>query len=216
MENKQKESLLAHQHFFFDLDGTLSDSRQDVLGGIAQAYGNLGLEYDESKLKIGPLLPDIIRAISPQLTQEQQVQVMTTFRAIYMAGKYRNTVLFPFVREALQKLVSEGKTLYVATNKPYVPTMEVLEKLEVKDMFLYVGTPDGTGEQMTKPEVLKMMVSMFDLEPSSCVMVGDTLPDLEAGRYAGMHTMAFMQGYGDVDLLRKEADYILDSYQELL
>ena len=49
--------MLDFDHFFFDLDGTLSDSKADVLGSIEQAYRNLGFAYDKSRLKIGPLLP---------------------------------------------------------------------------------------------------------------------------------------------------------------
>ena len=164
--------LLDFDHFFFDLDGTLSDSKADVLGSIEQAYKNLGFSYDKSKLRIGPLLPDIISAISPALNEEERALAARTFRAVYAAGKYKNTVLFEGVAEFLDKLLAAGKTLYVATNKPKAPTYEVLEKLGIKDKFLFIGTPDCMGDSLTKPEVLKMIVSMFDLEAGKCLMVG--------------------------------------------
>lgn len=208
--------LLDFDHFFFDLDGTLSDSKADVLGSIEQAYKNLGFSYDKSKLRIGPLLPDIISAISPALNEEERALAARTFRAVYAAGKYKNTVLFEGVAEFLDKLLAAGKTLYVATNKPKAPTYEVLEKLGIKDKFLFVGTPDCTGDSLTKPEVLKMMVSMFDLEAGKCLMVGDTLPDIEAGRYAGMKTMGFLSGYGDASFRNSHADFFFSSYKELL
>ena len=212
--------MLDFDHFFFDLDGTLSDSKADVLGSIEQAYKNLGFSYDKSKLRIGPLLPDIISAISPALNEEERALAARTFRAVYAAGKYKNTVLFEGVAEFLDKLLAAGKTLgktlYVATNKPKAPTYEVLEKLGIKDKFLFVGTPDCTGDSLTKPEVLKMMVSMFDLEAGKCLMVGDTLPDIEAGRYAGMKTMGFLSGYGDASFRNSHADFFFASYKELL
>lgn len=203
-------------HLFFDLDGTLSDSKQDVLGSIEEAYRRLGFEYDKSKLRIGPLLPEIISAISPQLDAGQQALAAKTFRAIYAAGKYANTVLYPYVQEFLQMSARNGKSLYVATNKPQKPTCEVLEKLGIKDMFFHIGTPDSEGEYLTKPEVLKSMVRMFDLDPEKCVMIGDTVPDMEAGKYAGMKTLAFMGGYGEREALEKTADFVFDSYRELL
>lgn len=208
--------LLDFDHFFFDLDGTLSDSKADVLGSIEQAYKNLGFSYDKSKLRIGPLLPDIISAISPVLNEEERALAARTFRAVYAAGKYKNTVLFEGVAEFLDKLLAAGKTLYVATNKPKAPTYEVLEKLGIKDKFLFIGTPDCMGDSLTKPEVLKMIVSMFDLEPGKCLMVGDTLPDIEAGRYAGMKTMGFLSGYGDASFRNSHADFFFASYKELL
>lgn len=208
--------LLDFEHFFFDLDGTLSDSKADVLGSMEQAYKTLGFSYDKSKLRIGPLLPDIISAISPALNEEERALAARTFRAVYAAGKYKNTVLFDDVMEFLDRLQAAGKTLYVATNKPKVPTYEVLEKLGIKDKFLFIGTPDCTGENLTKAEVLKMMVSMFDLDPRKCLMVGDTLPDMEAGRHAGMKTMGFLSGYGDARFRACGADYFFSSYKELL
>ncbi|MDE6515954.1 MAG: hypothetical protein K2L03_07955, partial [Bacteroidales bacterium] len=75
MRQEQKDALYRLQHFFFDLDGTLADSKADVLGSIAQAYERLGWDYDASKLRIGPLLPDIIAAISPQLDAAQRQTV---------------------------------------------------------------------------------------------------------------------------------------------
>ncbi len=217
MRQERKDALYRLQHFFFDLDGTLADSKADVLGSIAQAYERLGWAYDASKLRIGPLLPDIIATISPQLDAAQRQTVAQTFRAFYAAGKYRRTVLFPGVMDFLEKLRKQGKTLYVATNKPKKPTLEVLQTLGIRDLFFFIGTPDFEGEHLTKPEVLKTMVRMFDIDPAQAVMVGDTLPDIEAGRYAGMKTMAFTGGYGGEDFgVESGADFIIHTYEELL
>lgn len=209
--------LYGLQHFFFDLDGTLADSKADVLGCIEEAYAHLGWAYDASKLRIGPLLPDIIAAISPQLDAEQRTTVARTFRAFYAAGKYSRTVLFPGVRAFLDRLKAQGKTLYVATNKPQAPTYEVLEKLGIKDLFSHIGTPDFDGGHLPKPEVLKVMVRLFGIDPAQAVMCGDTLPDIAAGRYAGMHTLAFTGGYGGEDFgAESRADFIIDTYHDLL
>lgn len=221
MDNTSRTAMQARlyglQHFFFDLDGTLADSKADVLGSIEQAYAHLGWEYDASKLRIGPLLPDIIATISPQLDATQRQTVAQTFRAFYAAGKYSRTVLFPGVRTFLDRLQAQGKTLYVATNKPQKPTYEVLETLGIKDLFSYIGTPDFDGDHLPKPEVLKAMVRMFDINPAQAVMCGDTLPDIEAGRYAGMQTMAFTGGYGGEGFgAESRADFIIDTYHDLL
>lgn len=217
MQREQKDALYRLKHFFFDLDGTLADSKADVLGSIAQAYESLGWAYDASKLRIGPLLPEIIATISPQLDAAQRQMVAQTFRAFYAAGKYRQTVLFPGVMDFLETLRKQGKTLYVATNKPNKPTLEVLQTLGIRDLFFFIGTPDFEGEHLPKPEVLKTMVRMFDIDPAQAVMVGDTLPDMEAGRYAGMKTMAFTGGYGGENFGEESgADFIVNDYKELV
>lgn len=217
MQQEQKDALYRLQHFFFDLDGTLADSKADVLGSIAQAYARLGWEYDASKLRIGPLLPDIIATISPQLDAAQRQTVAQTFRAFYAAGKYSRTVLFPGVRPFLDRLAAQGKKLYVATNKPRKSTLEVLDVLGIRDYFVYIGTPDFDGDHLPKAEVLKAVVEMFDINPAQAVMVGDTLPDIEAGRYAGMQTMAFAGGYGGADFATESrAGFVIHTYEELL
>ncbi len=205
--------LLKLQHFFFDLDGTLADSKADVLGSLDQAYAHLGWQYDVSKLRIGPLLPDIVAAISPQLNEAQRQTVIKTFRAFYTTGKYSRTTLFAGVRTFLDALHAHGKTLYLATNKPKKSTEEVIEVLGLKNDFRFVGTPDFDGGHLSKAEVLKAMVKRFDIDPSTAIMVGDTLSDMEAGRAAGMKTMAYTGGYGGDDFARESgADFILAQY----
>lgn len=217
MRASGEEALRSLRHFFFDLDGTLVDSMADVLGGIEQAYRKLGWKYDKSKLRIGPLLPDIIATISPQLDEGQREEVMRTFRAIYVEEKYRRTVLFAGVDNLLHELKNQGKALYVATNKPRKPTLEILEKVGIKDLFFFVGTPDFEGGNLPKVEVLRAIVRMFNIEPDSAVMVGDTLGDVEAGKAAGMHTLAFTGGYGgDGFLSQNGADFVIGSYNEWL
>ena len=205
--------LLTLQHFFFDLDGTLADSKADVLGSLEQAYAHLGWQYDVSKLRIGPLLPDIIAAISPQLDEAQRQMVIKTFRAFYTAGKYSRTVLFPGVRAFLDALHAKGKTLYLATNKPKKSTEEVLEVLGLKNDFRFVGTPDFDGGHLSKSEVLKAMVKRFDINPATGLMIGDTFSDMEAGRAAGLNTMAYTGGYGGDDFERNSgADFVISQY----
>ena len=119
MQADKKAELYRLNHFFFDLDGTLADSKADVLGSIEQAYKSLGWEYDASKLRIGPLLPEIISTISPQLDAAQRQTVAQTFRAFYSAGKYSQTVLFPAVLDFLHELHKQGKTLYQQTQETY-------------------------------------------------------------------------------------------------
>lgn len=217
MRASEKEALLGLKHFFFDLDGTLADSVADVLGGIEQAYRQLGWTYDKSKLRIGPLLPDIVAAISPQLDAAQRETVIQTFRTIYAAEKYKRTVLFEGVSDFLQTLEAQGKALYVATNKPRKPTLEILEKLSVKGCFRFVGTPDFDGGNLPKVEVLRAIVKRFDIEPDTAVMVGDTSGDIEAGKAAGMRTLAFTGGYGGAGFCHESgADFVIASYNELL
>ncbi|MCM1169821.1 MAG: HAD-IA family hydrolase [Bacteroides sp.] len=217
MRASDKEVLLRLRYFFFDLDGTLADSMADVLGGIEQAYLKLGWTYDKSKLRIGPLLPDIVATISPQLDAVQQEEVIQAFRAIYAAEKYRRTVLFAGVRDFLQTLKAQGKMLYVATNKPKKPTFEILEKLGIKDLFSFVGTPDFEGGNLSKADVLLAVARQFDIVREEAVMVGDTNGDIEAGKAAGMYTMAFTGGYGGEEFNRKNnADFVIGSFAELL
>lgn len=216
MRASDQAALFGLQHFFFDLDGTLADSKADVLNSIAKAYAHLGWTYDAAKLTIGPLLPDIIATISPQLDAAQRQTVIQTFRTFYAAGKYQDTVLFPGVSDFLHRLKTQGKTLYVATNKPRKPTLEILEKLGIRDMFCFIGTPDLDGGNLPKVEVLRSLVRKFGLNPAMAVMVGDTGSDMEAGRGAGMRTMAFTGGYGIEGWVQaSQPDFVVDTYREL-
>lgn len=211
-----KDFLENINHFFFDLDGTLSDSKLDILCSIEEAYKNLGFSYDPSKLKIGPLLPEIIREISKDLSEKEEKAVAIEFRRVYSLSRYKNTILFEGVEEFLQKLSSCGKSIYLATNKPQKSTNEVLEKLNIKNYFDYIGTPDFTGESLQKNEVIKEILEILSINPSEAVMIGDTIGDMNAGKACGLKALFFTKGYGE----KAGAEFLIDAcfedYSELV
>src|SRR5205823_3770895 len=106
----------------FDLDGTLIDSRLDLLHAVnatrAQAgRGNLPSEQVFSFVGNGaPVL--IKRAMGPDATDEEVERALEFFLDYYRHHALDYTVLYPGVREALDQLYAAGAQLAVLTNKP--------------------------------------------------------------------------------------------------
>jgi len=117
--------------------------------------------------------------------------------------------------EVIADLRDLGLQLGVATNDGEGPAMAHLEKAGVLDLFAFVaGSDSGYGGKPTTGQ-MKAFCAATGLKPENCVMVGDSLHDLDAGRAAGMKTVAVLTGPATRVDLAPFADVVLGSIAEL-
>jgi phosphoglycolate phosphatase len=121
------------------------------------------------------------------------------------------------ILEMLEKLDIEGKKLYIATSK--------LEKyaLRISEHFgfdKYIIALQGAGydeKHASKTGILNSLLENNQIVTSKkVVMVGDTVFDIEAGKQAGLSTIAVTYGFGTkTELKKSQPDYIIDSVDDL-
>src|SRR5438874_11697254 len=106
----------------FDLDGTLIDSRLDLAHAVNAARAHLGLgpiDHEAVYSYVGNGAPALIRrALGGEAPQEDVQRALQFFLEYYAEHKLDHTVLYPGVREALDRLLDSGTSLAVLTNKP--------------------------------------------------------------------------------------------------
>lgn len=209
--------LNEFKNFIFDLDGTLIDSSEDILTSLKQAYNQANIEYDDNsfdKRIIGPPMKEIVHRISPSLSDELVSVITKNYRQIYDNGNFEKTKMYEGIYDALIQLKNEGKNIFIATNKPYIPTMRLLQAFQI-DFFKKVMTVDYIkGERTPKDKMIEIIIDEFKLNPKESVMIGDSLSDIKAGKKNNLYTIGALYGYETKDV-EEESDLAVKSGLEL-
>lgn len=199
----------------FDLDGTLVDSSVDITNALNFATGPYGLGKVTVKETISMVGEGLTRLIEKMLGIERAAivpEVLDRFIGYYSEHLTDFTVPYPGVRETLARLADYRKA--VISNKRESLSKKLLEELDLAEYFDVVLGSDSVEEKKPSPKPLLKVLGSFSLRPGESVIVGDSNLDIEAGRAAGMKTIAVSYGFRDISLL-KGADFIIDHFAEL-
>ena len=131
-------------------------------------------------------------------------------------GRLQKTVLKNGVSNVLSKLFSMGIDLYVATNKPIVPTIKILNNYGL-DIFVDIVTPDSTVKNnLDKSGMLAHLLRTRAIDADGCLMVGDTSSDVYAARNCGIRSVALLDGYGDANsIIAARPDYVIEQIHDI-
>ena len=201
---------------FFDLDGTVFDTQWDLLDVFTRIFTDAGLPFDPANLKIGPPLTEYIRMLKPEITQPEIDAVIAQFRIFYDQSAFPKTVLYPGIREMLEKFTAEGRLLFLVTNKRIAPTRKIVELKDVDRYFKAVcGCDSFPGRK--KSDNIRTLMEENGLEPAECVMVGDTCLDVGAGHTAGIRAIGVTWGYdANGELAASGPDAVANTAAELV
>ncbi len=203
----------------FDLDGTLIDSRDDIVAAVNHTLGTLDRDPlpaatiyryvgDGAQLLCARAtgLPEYAADLEP---------VLDTFLDYYAAHPIDHTVWMPGALEALEAL--GDLPLAICTNKPRRTTDLVLDALGVRSRFAAVSAGGDLPTKKPDPAPLLALADALGLSPAQLVMVGDGPQDVLAGKRAGARTVAVAGGFQPREkLVACEPLVLLDSMAELL
>jgi phosphoglycolate phosphatase len=208
----------------FDLDGTLIDSRLDLVHSV-----NASLRHIER-----PELPDnviasyvgdgapilIQRALGAEAADEALVRKgLEFFLSYYREHKLDHTTVYPGIREALAAI--RGSTngtprkLAVLTNKPVNPSRAIVEALGLDQYFSQVYGGNSFVTKKPDPEGARKLLEENGATPEQAVIVGDSHVDVLTGRNAGLWTIGVTYGFATTTLEKESPDLLVDSAPEL-
>ena len=191
----------------FDLDGTLWDARENVCASwnvvLADRWPELGqLTTGQFSAQMGKLMPDIGRALFPQLSPEQSNEVVDT------CGLYENEyvavhggVLYDNLEETLAAL-AEKYRLFVVSNCQAGYIEAFFAAHGTKKYFTDIECYGNTG--LSKAENIRLVVERNGL--ASPVYVGDTALDALSAGEAGLPFVWAAYGYGTVEQYAGKAE----------
>lgn len=202
----------------FDLDGTLTDPKEGILGSIRYALEKLGYpvpaDDDELTWCIGPPLLGSFETLTGD--SQEAVRAVAAYRERFGdIGLYENAV-YPGIREVLEALSDQGRPLYVATSKPTVYATRILEHFELSDYFERIFGSELDGTRADKTDLLAWVLSEAGLEAASTVMIGDRRHDITGARNNAMGSIGVLYGYGDeAELTEAGAGRLCESPEDL-
>jgi len=205
------------RNIIFDLDGTLINSSGDVLFCLQYAYSTVPslAQVRPDASVIGPPLPELIRNVTPDITGEQALAVTRAFRACYDNSTYERTTLQPGAEDLLSHLKECHIRRFIATNKPRLATLQILEAKQI-DCFDGVVTLDlFDGNKMDKAAMIEYIITTWSLKREETLMVGDDASDILAATRNQIPSAAIMNGYGDKTRIREaEPSYMFQTLGE--
>ncbi|MDP4790054.1 MAG: HAD-IA family hydrolase [Haliea sp.] len=92
-------------------------------------------------------------------------------------------------------LAERGIAWGVSTNKPRAFAAPLMERLAIQPTLGSLVCPDDVRERKPHPEALLLNCAELGCKPEQAIYVGDHQRDIEAGRRAGMYTVAALYGY---------------------
>ena len=198
----------------FDLDGTLTDSKEGIINCVKYALESFGItENDEETLFkfIGPPLYDSFRDVYG-FSHEDAVFAVDKYRERFgNIGIFENEI-YPNTKAALKLLKSHGKTLALATSKPYVYAERILKHFGIFEYFDYAVGANDDGSCGYKHEVIEKALDLAGgFEKSETVMVGDRENDILGAQKCGISAIGLRCGYAiGNELENAGAKYILN------
>ena len=201
----------------FDLDGTLIDSKQDLVNSVNATLREMkrdALPTDLVASYVGSGAPTLIRrALGGEPSEEELKRALAFFLVNYEEHKLDHTHLYPGVAETLAELKS--LPMSVLTNKPVKVSVRILEGLGVAQYFRSIY--GGNSFETKKPDPLgaRQILSEFKAAPREAAMVGDSEVDVQTARNAGMASVIVNFGFGTHDRAAHPADLYIDRFEQL-
>jgi len=203
---------------FFDLDGTIVDSKRAYLEAIKTTLIKLGHNVFDSELVF-----EVPRRFEQSMAMDDLLVDIDPkrFREIYITAYYEATGKFsqpfPNVRETLRDLSRKSKLALITRRRmPKEDVIRQMEKLSLAEYFTYVVTGNDTANPKPSPEQLMTCAKHMSLDVCECITVGDSVIDIRAGKNAGTRTVAVLSGiYSYEELKAENPDLILESVNQL-
>jgi phosphoglycolate phosphatase len=206
----------------FDLDGTLIDSAPDLAGAgndMRIARGLAPHPLSHFRPMVGSGARGMIgRAFDIGPEHETFPALKDEFLQRYEARMTVETRLFPEMQPVLDALAAHALPWAIVTNKATRFSDPLVRALGLLPPAATLVCGDTTPHAKPHPAPLLEAARRLDVAPVDCIYVGDDLRDVQAGRAAGMRTIAVHWGYlGEGDAIETwGADHLARNADELL
>lgn len=205
----------------FDFDGTLCDTRHNIIVAFRATMERLGLEMrDEATCgaTIGLTLRDGFRSMYTHMDDAEIDNCVETYRQIF-AERRKELMpdLFPGVKEVLEELHRRGHRLTIASSRLTDSLMLFMRHHNIDNLFEYVVGSDSVANHKPHPEPTIKTLEALHVAPSEALVVGDMPVDVLMAHNAGVRAIAVSYGNATrAELEESRADAIIDHITQLL
>jgi len=209
----------VYKHIIFDLDGTLSDSREGIFNAYYYAFEKLNLKKPDSALLMTLIGPPLQKGFADAfgLLGADNEKAVKVFREYYSSkGLFENT-LYDGMKDLLIKLTRAGALIYVATSKYNLYAHQVLQYFDIAGYFTEISGADYSGYHASKTDLIAALLRRNNIvDPLEVVIVGDTRYDIDAANELGIDSVGVAYGFTSYDdITAYNPDYIAEHVSDL-
>jgi len=194
----------------FDLDGTLIDSTEAIVGCFYHSFKELNFDFqgndEDIKNEIGYPLDVMYETLG--VPKENVWDFVDSYKNEYRKVSEEKTTLLPEAYEAV-KLASSFARLGIVTTKTTLYTIPLLKNFKIFDFFeTIIGRQEVTNPKPHPEPILNAMENLNITSDDTIYMIGDTKLDLIAAKEAGVQGIGVLCGYGKKNELKKYTNLI--------
>ena len=212
----------------FDLDGTLIDSRLDLIHSVNATMRHIGrseLEDDVIASYVGDGAPALVRRAlgntAPGNTEDEALfrVALEYFLGYYRLHKLDHTTVYDGIPETLARLAEasngEQRLMAVLSNKPVNPSRVIVRALGLGDFFVRVYGGNSFTAKKPDPLGVQTILQETGVAAADALMIGDSSIDVLTGRNAGLWTCGVMYGFAPHSLDEVPPDVLVETPREL-
>lgn len=205
----------------FDFDGTLADTKENIILTFQMTMKELGVEIksrQECAATIGLTLEDAFKVLYPGMAAEKYVLLRDTYRRIFKENrKILVPGLFPEVMDTLEELRRRGYLMSIASSRLSPSLQSFLEDMKIAHLFEYAVGGDNVEHPKPAPDAVLQILRHYNLSAEEAFVVGDMPFDINMATNAGVKSCGVTWGNADAAQLKESgANYVIDKMSQLL
>ena len=213
--------MLDFKALLFDLDGTLLDTAPDFITAVntqLKRHGHNPLVGDVVRTSVTHGSIGIIENVYNIKQDHPEFELLKEeFLELYLSNISEKTGLFDGLRQVLDSCGERNIPWGIVTNKPLRYTTPLMADLGLDRQSATTICPDHVANPKPDPEALILACSQIKIAPSDCIYIGDHIRDIQAGKSAGMRTIAAGWGYIEEfeNITQWQADWVVEKSTDL-
>jgi phosphoglycolate phosphatase len=211
--------MLKQATIVFDLDGTLVDTAPDLsnaLNDVMTRRGHAPVPAETVRACVGHGARVMIeQALRRAGASDDVDRMLAEFLVHYEANIAAESRPFPGAVRALERLLAQGTTLAVCTNKREYLSRKLLSELDLARYFSGLAGRDTFSVSKPDPRHLTQVIALAGGNPSRAIMVGDSEVDIATAEAAAIPMVLVSFGYANSPLEALRAAARIDHFDEL-
>ena len=209
----------------FDLDGTLIDSRLDLVHSVNATLRHLGrpeLAGDLIASYVGDGAPTLVRRVLGDADADNQAllrEALEYFLGYYRLHKLDHTTVYEGIPETLASLTASSNGVHrlmaVLSNKPVNPSRDIVRALGLGDFFVRIYGGNSFPTKKPDPLGVQTLLQEIGIAADEALIVGDSSIDVLTGRNAGLWTCGVTYGFAPRTLEEVPPDVLIETPREL-
>ena len=183
---------------FFDLDGTLTDSKEGIFASLRYALRFFGITEQQDEALNRFIGPPLVQAFITyyHMSEQDAALALVKYREYFSTKGIYQLSMYSGVDRMLKELKKRNFTLCLATSKPEQYAKEIISRIGVKDQFDYLAGATMDESRNEKKDIINFVIAQKGYDRSRILMVGDREHDVYGAHKNHVEVLGVLYGYG--------------------